>query len=217
MTLGAIWCPLDKTREIFQRIREIKAKHRIGPNSEVKWKRVSPSKTDLYLDLIDYFFDDDDLCFRGLVVPDKSVLDHQRFEQSHDDWYYKMYFQLLSIILGPGDHYRIYLDVKDTRGGSRVRQLHQVLSNSKYDFERRIITSIQLVRSHEIEILQIADLLIGALSYASRDANGSLAKLAVVDRIKKRTGYSLSRSTLYRERKMNLFFWEPSTWGKDPR
>ena len=32
MVLGAIWCPLDKTREISTRIREIKQKHGFPPN-----------------------------------------------------------------------------------------------------------------------------------------------------------------------------------------
>jgi hypothetical protein len=210
MALGALWCPSDRTGEIAGRIREIKSKHGIGRYEEVKWKRVSPAKTALYVELINYFFDDDHLCFRGLVVCDKSKLDHEAFRQTHDDWYYKMYFLLLSPLLNPQDHYRIYLDIKDTKGGTKVRRLHDVLCNTKYDFSHRIIERIQLVRSHEVELFQIADLLIGALSYANRGLNTSSAKLAVVDRMRKRSGYSLLRNTLIRERKLNLFCWEPS-------
>jgi hypothetical protein len=61
--------------------------------------KVSPAKTQFYLDLMDYFFDDDDLHFRALVVPNKSKLRHSEFRQSHDDWYYKMYFDMLKVIL----------------------------------------------------------------------------------------------------------------------
>ena len=42
MVLGAIWCPLDKSREISIRLREIKQKHRMAPQFEVKWTKVSP-------------------------------------------------------------------------------------------------------------------------------------------------------------------------------
>lgn len=208
MALGALWCPTDRTKEMATRIREIKFRHRIGQHEEVKWTRVSPSKTQLYLDLIDYYFDDDHLCFRGLVVRDKSKLEHAAFGQTHDEWYYKMYFLLLANLLDPQDQYRIYLDIKDTKGGAKVRHLRDVLCNSKYDFKHKIIERIQLVRSHEVDLFQIADLLIGALTYANRGLKSSSAKLAIIDRIRKRSGYSLLRSTLMRERKLNLLCWE---------
>jgi len=37
MVLGAIWCPYEKKDEIFERIREIKIKHRMSPKFEIKW------------------------------------------------------------------------------------------------------------------------------------------------------------------------------------
>ena len=120
MVLGAVWCPLDKTREIAVRLREIKKKHGMPAPFEVKWTKVSPAKKDLYLDLIDYFFDDDDLHFRALIVPDKAKLRHDAFPgQDHDTWYYKMYFDMLKVILRPDARYRIYLDIKDTRGAKK--------------------------------------------------------------------------------------------------
>ena len=76
MVLGAIWCPAEKTREINQRIREIKKKHGFGREFESKWTKVSASKQAFYLELLDYFFDDDDLHLRSLIVPDKSVINH---------------------------------------------------------------------------------------------------------------------------------------------
>jgi hypothetical protein len=115
MALGALWFPADRTQEIAERIREIKSKHRIGRHEEIKWARVSPSKTQLYLDLIDYFFDDDHMCFRGLIIRDKTKLEHSAFGQTHDEWYYKMYFLLLAYLLDPEAEYRIYLDIKDTK------------------------------------------------------------------------------------------------------
>ena len=210
MALGAVWCPADKIKEITARIREIKARHGIGRHEEVKWKRVSPSKTQLYLDLIDYFFDDDHLCFRGLVVADKSKLNHAAYRQTHDQWYYKMYFLLLVFLLNPDDHYQIYLDIKDTRGGAKVRHLRDVLCTSRYDFRHEIIGRIQLVRSHEVEIFQLADLLIGALSYANRNLSTSSAKVAIINRIRERSRYTLLRSTLVREKKLSLLCWQPS-------
>lgn len=208
MVLGAIWCPLDKTREIAVRLREIKQKHGFPPHFEVKWTKVSPAGKAFYLDLVDYFFDDDDLHFRALIVPDKSLLRHDAYPgQDHDVWYYKMYFDMLKVILRPDAHYRIYLDIKDTRGGQKVAQLHQVLCNDRYDFSRHVIERVQLVRSHEIEQLQLADLLIGAVAYLNRDLHENAGKLAIIERMRRRSRYDLTRTTLLREEKMNIFRW----------
>ena len=209
MVLGAIWCPLEKTREITSRIREITARHELAANFEVKWTKVSAAKQRFYLDLIDYFFDDDDLHFRALVVPDKAKLKHALFGQTHDEWYYKMYFTMLNVIIDPQRHYRIYLDIKDTRSAGKVRHLHEVLSNKNYDFNRTIIEHIQNVRSHEVALMQLADLLIGAVSYANRDFAGNTGKAALVERIRERSSYTLTRSTFPRESKMNIFIWQP--------
>jgi len=208
MVLGAVWCPLDKTREIAVRLREIKKKHGLAPDFEVKWTKVSPAKTELYLDLIDYFFDDDDLHFRALIIPDKSLLHHDAFPgQDHDGWYYKMYFDMLKVIFRPDARYRIYLDIKDTRGAQKAAKLHEVLCNDRYDFSQEVIERLQLVHSHEIEQLQLADLLIGAVSYLNRGLTDNAGKMALIKRIRQRSGYDLSRTTLLREDKVNIFRW----------
>lgn len=210
MVLGAVWCPRDKAREIAVRLREIKENHDLAPDFEVKWSKISPAKKQFYMDILDYFFDCDDLHFRALIVPDKSKLDHSSFGQSHDDFYYKMYFDLLKVILSPNGCYRIFIDIKDTHGAAKVAKLHDVLSNSMYDFSKEIIERVQLVRSHEIEQLQLTDLLTGIISYTNRGLSGNAGKEALVRRAMARSHYSLRRTTLLREEKLNLFSWHAS-------
>lgn len=210
MVLGAVWCPLERARDISVRIREIKARHCLSPRFESKWTKVSPAKQAFYVDLLDYFFDNDDLHFRCLIVPDKSRLQHDVFGQDHDTWYYKMYFDMLKVILNPRDHYRIYLDIKDTRSAAKTEKLREVLCNNMYDFRREIIERVQTVRSHEVETLQLADLLVGTVSYANRRLSGNSGKVALVKRMQRRAGYDLTRTTLLREDKVNLLVWQPS-------
>jgi len=209
MVLGAVWCILERCREINVRLREIKLKHGLSPKFEVKWTKVSPAKHQFYLDWMDYFFDNDNLHFRALIIPDKSILRHEAFpNQDHDIWYYKMYFDMLKVIFSPTQaRYRIYLDIKDTRSENKIRKLHEVLSHNIYDFSREIIERLQPVHSSEVELLQLADLLIGAISYANRGLHGNEGKQRLVDRMKKRSGYRLTNTTLYGERKVNLLRW----------
>lgn len=208
MALGAVWCPKGRKDEIFKRLRELKVKHGLKPTFELKWNKVSHTKQDYYLDVVDYFFDNEELHFRVLIVPDKSLLDHKTFGQTHDEFYYKMYFDLLKVIFDPKNGYNIYLDIKDTRSQNKVEKLKEVLRNTHYDYSKSIIKGIQQVRSHEIELIQLTDFLTGALSYVHRSLSSNRTKMALIERIKKRSGYSLVQTTLSKEDKVNVFVWK---------
>lgn len=209
MVLGAVWCPESQRASVARAIRALKARHGFAREFEIKWTKVSPAKLDFYLALIDLFFSDPRLHFRGIVIPDKSKLNHSAYDQSHDDFYYKMYFQLLKVIFESGNRYRVYLDIKDTRSQQKVVKLHDYLANAQYDFNKEMVERIQQVHSSEIEQLQLADVLIGALSYLHRGLLASPAKQALIERIKAKSGFSLKRSTLPSEEKFNVFVWTP--------
>ena len=210
MVLGGVWCPDSLRKGIARDIRNLKVKHGLNPRYEMKWNKISKGKLDFYIELVEYFFSNVNLHFRGMVIPDKSMLRHVDFGQTHDDFYYKCYFSLIKTLLQPGDHYNIYLDIKDTRGETKVRKLHDYLCKSKYDFNRDMIRKVQQVRSHELELVALADVLIGALSYVHRGINTSNSKITVIEKIKQLSGYSLLQSTLYREDKFNIFVWHQS-------
>lgn len=205
MVLGAISCSKLHRKKVFKDIDEIKFKHNIGKNSEIKWSRISMSRIDFYKEIIDYFFENKNLFFRGLVVKNKDLLNHEKYHQTHDEWYYKMYFRLLSGIINNDMRNDIYLDIKDTKGSRRRYKLQEVLSNNIYDFNNDIVHNIQAIDSRESLILQIVDLFIGALGYTNRDLKTSEAKLEIIRYIKEKTGYSLTKSTLLTEKKFNIF------------
>lgn len=220
MVIGAVYCPIEKKEEIFERLYSFKLKHNLIPKNkkndnenrtyyELKWNKVSKSKIEYYKDVINYFFDDDDLQFRVLVVSNKSAIDYEKFNHTHDTFYYKMYFGMLKAILNPENSHHIYIDIKDTRSKEKVHKLEQVLRNDKYDYSKEIIKKVQQVRSHEVEILQLTDLLVGATAYVNRELANSKAKNELINLIKHRSKYSLTKSTLLKERKFNVFIWEP--------
>jgi hypothetical protein len=215
MILGAISCPDDLSRSISKRIKAIKKKHDLSPTFEIKWKKVSPAKIDFYMDLLSYFFEEKELSFRALIVPDKTQLRHEEFDHDHDTWYYKMYFGMLKVLLYPQDCYYIYLDIKDSNSGQKITKLHDVLCHNAYDFERQIIERVQTVRSHEVDQLQLADLLMGCVLAANRTGEMSGAKKALMERMRKLSKYCLTKTTLIREKKVNLLRWKPSDAAED--
>lgn len=205
MILGATICPLENIPEVTARIKEIKTRHSFPPHQELKWTKVTPSNAEMYRDLVDYFFDDDDLRFRAIICQ-KNNLNHARHNQTHDDWYYKMYFTLLRYLISDRNTYNIYLDIKDTRGAQKQEKLHDIICNSRYDFKRNLIKNIQQVRSHEVQLLQLTDVLIGALSYSSRSLSSSKTKMELIQRITDRSRLDLSKSNY--SSKFNLFHWQ---------
>lgn len=207
MVLGGVWCPRNKVKSITKDINAIKAKYGLSKFAELKWTKVSPSKLDMYKEIVSYFFDNTDLHFRCLVVKDKSELTHEKFNQTHDDWYYKMYYYMIVNVIEPSEEYNIYLDIKDTQSAYKVKKLQEVLANSIHDFDLSKIRNVQNIRSHESVILQLSDILIGAVGYNSRDLDGSNAKLELMELIKLKSGYSWNKNTLYKEEKFNMLFW----------
>lgn len=212
MVIGALWAESEAGREASRRLLEIKKRHGLRSTFDLKWVAVSPSKLAYFHDVVDYFFDNSALHFRAVVI-EKDELDHSAHNQSHDEWYYKMFFLLLRNILSRKHEYRVYIDIKDSCSASRVAKLHQVINNSMFDFDSAIVSRVQQVRSHEVQLLQVADLLMGAVGYVNRGLSSSSAKLAVATRIRERSGFRLTRSTLPSEQKFNVFCWHPRDSG----
>ncbi len=212
MVLGAMYCPKEKKKDIYSDIRTIKEKHGLSSYFEIKWTKVSESKVSFYLDLLDYFWNNDNLHYRGLVATEKDCLDHQKFnEGDYDLWYYKMYFHMLGPIICQEDEYHILLDIKDTKGGRRVQKLKEVLCNNIYDFNSEVIKYIGQINSRESEILQLADLFNGALAYHYRGLEESISpnrgKIDFIEKLKSKQ--NIDKMTPRQAPKFNLFVWKP--------
>jgi len=208
MAFGAVWCPKEEAKNVAIKMRKIKSS--FNANGELKWTKVSSSREKFYLDLVKWFFKEKDIHFRALIVNNKERLDHEAFNQgSHDTFYYKMYFSLLNKILDPRFRYNIYLDVKDTRSYLRIQKLRAVLCNNIHDFTHEMIHKIQSMHSHEFELMQLADFLLGAVAYKNRNLSSNEAKIAVVKKIENKAGFPINYSSSLKEDKFNLFVFSP--------
>ena len=210
MLIGGIWCPFRSVKKISKNLKILKEHYEA--KGELKWNKVSQSKSEFYIKLVDFFFDNPELKFRCIVVDDKTKLNHAQFNKgSHDAFYYKMYFYMIKNILNPKFQYNIYLDIKDTRGGPRVEQLTNVLRKYFTDYDGNMIPKVQQIRSHESELLQLADFLIGAISYVNRDLYDNKVKKRVVDRIEENIRHNLKKTTPPWEEKFNIFIFSPQS------
>jgi hypothetical protein len=211
MVLGGISCPSEFKDQIYRDIREIKRSYGLNSKAELKWTKVSRPKLDLYKDMIKYFFENEYLEFRAVVAKDLEYLNHAKYNNNnHDLWYWKMYFYLLDWFVKPGDSYNIFIDIKDTNGGPKVRKLQEVICNHKYDFKKDMVKQISLVNSDRSDILQLTDLLIGCLSFYHRGLHltGSKNKRELVQLLINHVNDKIN-GTSPLQRKFNVFVWSP--------
>lgn len=212
MTMGMISCPKEYCKAIGKDLRMLKSKHRLSVSYELKWTKVSLTQIDYYKEVIDYYFEKDYLSCR-VIIADKSELDYPKYRISHDDWYYRMYYLLLGKTLIETNQYNIYIDIKDTCSNQKIKRLHEILSRSYYDFAGLMILKIQQIRSHESELLQMIDLIIGAVAYKNNELAGSAAKLELCRYLEEKAGKGLTKSTGRCEEKFNILKWRAGYYG----
>lgn len=206
MLIGAIYCPKFKVKKVNEYIEHLKENYNISNKIELKWNKIDKKTEKLYLDIINYFFNNDDLKFRVIVI-DKTKLDHGKYNQTENDFYYKIYYDMLKYIVVPGNSYNIYPDIKDTNS----YYYHQVMLNylriKMQDSNQKTIRKVQPIRSYEAPILQINDVLIGALSYYYRNLSNNKVKLNIISEIKKLYQSDFNTTSYYSNTKFNIFIW----------
>ena len=183
---------------------EIKAiKRKFNYTEELKWTNVHSATYKVYAELVDWFFMND-LEFRAVVV-DKSQIDEKRADYSFNDFYFRMYFQLLHTKVDFQNRYNVFLDIKDTCSGEKLEKMKKIMSYNSS------IGTLQFIPSRESVFIQLADVLMGAINYnlriQKRDVKGNvIAKLKLIEKIKRHSNISLNTTTPLSRNKFNLFF-----------
>lgn len=206
LVIGGVFCPKIHVTDVSQKIRSLKNEYDMPKMFEIKWTKVSDQKFNFYKSIVDLFFDLKYLSFRA-VIADKTDLNHKLFNQDHDTWYFKMYYLMLQKKIIIGNDYNIYIDIKDTRSADKVKKLHEVLCNTFCDFDCERIRRIQTVRSHEVELLQMSDLLIGILSSNINSDLTSPGKLRLIKYFKENANQNMHKNTPLWSDKINWVVW----------
>lgn len=207
MVVACIRCPQSKVKKISNDIIALKKKHKIWKYAEIKWTKVSKSKLDFYVELLEYFFNCPFLRFRAIVVPNKSKLNHPAYMQDHNTFYYKMIYLLVDYFLRYDCCYNIYADKKENSYGAK-KQMQITKDFLQIHCSKQI--KMQNITSHNSELMQLNDFLQGAVCFYNRDLHkttSNIAKKQVVERIIDR-GINLDKNNNHP--KFNLLIWRPN-------
>jgi hypothetical protein len=200
LMIGSLWLPVELREEIKSRVTSLRHRHQTW--GEIKWSKVSPNRKDFYVELVDLFISyGDNLRLRCIAV-DHTQLNVALHDNDGELGFYKFYYQLLHHWILDFNTYRIFCDIKSNRDPQRLPVLARCLSRTNLTSS---IESIQSLPSHEVVLIQLCDLLLGA---ASSRINGTLregsAKAAVVHRLELALGRELA-PTHKTEEKFNIF------------
>lgn len=202
MLLGYISIPYPLIKEAKKAINDIKDKH--GFTGEMKWSNINTKTLPMYEELVEFFFRSN-LKFRAIVVR-KDEIDETRAGYTFNDFYFRMYYQLLHHpMMDAANTYNVYFDIKDTCSHLKLRKLKEILGISSN------VRNFQFMKSHESHFIQLADVIMGAVNYNLRMEDGNIpgtseSKKRVIDLVKRYSNLSLVKSTYKGEEKFNLFF-----------
>jgi hypothetical protein len=128
----------------------------------VKWSKTSRVCLKSYKQLVDFFFDEEALRFRVIVV-NQNKLDLKKY---HDgDWelgFYKFYYEMLIKWIEEGNEYLILLDFKTNKGADRHKTLKTVIENKMKG--KAVIKDLTIIDSSQTPLSQLCDLLTGAVA-----------------------------------------------------
>ena len=207
MIIGGIGCPSHQVEYINRFIKHLKHKH--NAKSELKWTKLNSNKKRFYRELLEFFFSNVYLKFNAQAVINKSKLNHSKYNDGEaDKFYYKMYYYALMPFLKPNEDVNIFIDYKDTKGGQRAKKLKEVINNTFYG---QLDCEFTIIHSHESQIMQLADMMIGAIAYKNREdiEHNSEIKNFIISTIEELGGVFLDVSTQPWEEKFRIYRFVP--------
>lgn len=144
------------------KIREVRERNHFY--DEIKWNTLSMAKSAVILDIIKAVFDTPGIYFSCIVIDKNNV----NFEKEFDNNPYKAYQEFTEILLKQAiDENEILTILADfVTTPKNIKFEVDVKHNINKNLDRLAIGGIHRVDSKGVNIIQIADLFIGAVSYS---------------------------------------------------
>lgn len=170
-TIGGIWMPADFRGTFKESVNQIKQQHNI--HGELKWNKVSPAFSEVYTDLLNYFFNTGELRFRVILIESRTVDNYRFNDKDAELGFYKFYYQLLHHWIFDFNKYDIFLDYKMNRNKGRLNVLKKVLRASNLTSD---VNQVQALPSDQSVGIQLADVLTGLVAAKFNNKISSQAK-----------------------------------------
>ncbi|WP_417535727.1 DUF3800 domain-containing protein [Methylophaga sp.] len=213
---GSLWLKWQRRGDFLADYRAITENH--GFEGECKWSRATRKHLlPFYEELITYFFKRQSMVFHCIVVR-KEIVQKEEFHNGDWDLARRKHFTMLltsnmkkALRRYPNrEHeFRVYVDPIASRY-SKADEAVEVISNNILNqrFNSKSPVKAVLTKdSKETPLIQLCDLMLGAVMETWHQRTSNPTKLAIRDCIAKHLGWdSLSYDTLPTERKFNIWY-----------
>lgn len=210
MVIGGVWVPWQQEELLRRKITDLR--ETTGLLGEFRWKKTSKAKIGEYRGFVDTFFSISALRFNCIVV-NNYIFDPKAFHEG--DWelgFYKLYYLVITRNLNSLGRYWFYLDDRNNRKKNRLGVLKSISNNwCKAHLKCEPIRQIEPRISHSDDLIQLADVLCGAVGYMWNDRSESPAKLELAHYIARRAGLQTLRINTHPESRFNIWQWRPNT------
>ena len=213
MLIGGLWVPAPAEPALRGDIARLRIDSHL--TAEFKWKKVSRAKLSAYQEMVNIFMKHCEAAFHCIVI-DVTFLDYNTFSRGDAELgFYKFYFQLISRKLLSGYHYLVFTDARRNRRAYRLDVL-KICTNRWWAKQQGIpeaapVRAVEARNSKQEDLIQLTDVLLGAVGYVWNGHAESPAKLNLIGHIEQQLGgVSLGKGTPQTSRKFNIWHWQPS-------
>ncbi|HOO97585.1 MAG TPA: DUF3800 domain-containing protein [Caldisericia bacterium] len=206
MLIGGLWVEKQHTKELQDEILEVRKKH--NWYNEFKWNKVSRMNHKAFLELIDVFYWTP--CHFRCTAIDKDKLDHKRYNDNDEELgFYKFYSLLISMSMKPDTSYHLFMDHRTNKKKNRISDLKEHVNNFAswkfpYREETPQLLSVTAQDSKKNELIQLTDVILGALAYDLNGYTTSEHKLMMSNCLK-----NVTLKEFEGNRKIHVHKWNP--------
>jgi hypothetical protein len=170
---GAIQCSPERANIIKTNILQYREAHDF--HREFKWNGFCRNHLDMYKGFVDIFFDQE---YPIYILGEFEKTTHWRkLAKNEDSRFIHAYFYFLQEAMLSTSRYAIFLDNKSPKK-YKYNQLNFVLNMPCIRSKRqKQVFRFEVVNSHECQIIQLSDVLLGSLDFIGNRYNTTIQNL----------------------------------------
>lgn len=193
--IGGIHCSPARAKLLERKVQDFRGK--TGCVREMKWTKVSSKMLLAYIDFVDIFLND---IYATFILAEMHKGEHwYKFARSEGSRFLQAYFQFFENAMWASARYELYLDdttCKRYKWGSMHYALN--LPDIKWAKQKKVVGFYPL-DSHKSDLIQLTDVLLGALTSSSV----SEPKIKLSEHVRSQ----IERPTEWGKQKISTFSW----------
>jgi hypothetical protein len=190
---GAIHCSRARATRLDKAMQNFRVQNNLI--HELKWTKVSKTFLAAYIEFVDIFLDDQ---YTTFVLSSISKGAHwRRLASSNDSRFLHAYFHFLEHAMWASARYAVFLDATSSKR-YKFTAFHYALNllDIRYHRQKKVHT-FHVVHSHENNMIQLVDVLLGALTSKAEAAPKVALATYVQQKIRAKTKFGRPKLVAY--------------------